>query len=63
MTTARLILQMFDLGSTGSLLIPNTNLLVSNGNESILYVLTLGSMGHEMAGNTQILQSIPVNGG
>jgi hypothetical protein len=52
-----------DLGSTGSLLIPNTNVLVSGGKESILYLLNLGSMGHEMAGNTQIIQSISLNGG
>jgi PQQ-like domain len=52
-----------DLGSSGSLLIPNTNVLVSGGKESILYLLNLGSMGHEMAGNTQILESISLNGG
>jgi hypothetical protein len=52
-----------DLGSSGSLLIPNTNTLVSGGKESILYLLNLGSMGHEMTGNTQIIQSVPVDGG
>jgi hypothetical protein len=53
-----------DLGSSGPLLIiPNTNLLVSGGKDSILYLLNLGSMGHEMAGNTQIVQSLAMNGG
>jgi hypothetical protein len=52
-----------DLGSSGSLLIPSTNVLVSGGKESILYLLNLASMGHEMAGNTQIIQSVSVNGG
>jgi hypothetical protein len=53
-----------DLGSSGPLLIiPNTNLLVSGGKDSTLYLLNLGSMGHEMAGNTQIVQSLAMNGG
>ena len=52
-----------DLGSTGSLLIPNTNVLVSGGKEGILYLIDLASMGHEMAGNTQILQSISLSAG
>jgi PQQ-like domain len=55
--------QDVDLGSTGSMLIPNTSVLVSGGKESILYLLNLASMGHEMAGNTQILQSVALNGG
>jgi hypothetical protein len=52
-----------DLGSSGSMLIPNTSVLVSGGKESILYLLNLASMGHEMAGNTQIIQSVALSGG
>src|ERR1017187_8526298 len=46
-----------DLGSSGPLLIPGTNLLVHGGKESILYVLNTASLGHEKSGNNQIIQS------
>ena len=46
-----------DLGSSGPLLIPGTNLLVHGGKESIFYLMNLSNLGHEQAGNGQIVQS------
>ena len=51
-----------DLGSTGPMLIPGTNLLVGGGKQSKFYLLNTGSLGHEVTGNTQIPQ-ILVNSG
>jgi hypothetical protein len=52
-----------DLGSSGPLLIPGTNLLVHGGKESILYVLNTSSLGHEQSGNGQIVQSFATSQG
>jgi hypothetical protein len=46
-----------DLGSSGPLLIPGTSLLASGGKQGILYVVDSSNMGHEWAGNSQIVQS------
>jgi hypothetical protein len=51
-----------DLGSSGPLLIPGTNLLVHGGKESVFYVMNLSNLGHEQAGNGQIVQSFPTIG-
>ena len=51
-----------DLGSSGPLLIPGTNLLVQGGKESIFYLMSLSSLGHEAAGNNQIVQSFSTTG-
>ncbi len=55
-----------DLGSSGPVLIPGTDLLVGGGKQSVLYVMhttTNGQMGHEQTGNGQIVQSLYNNGG
>src|SRR5205823_241419 len=47
-----------DLGSSGPLLMPNTNLVVGGGKEGKLYVLDRSNMGHFHAGSdSQIVQS------
>jgi hypothetical protein len=51
-----------DLGSSGPLLIPGTNLLVHGGKDSVLYVLNTASLGHEQAGNNQIVQHFTTTG-
>ncbi|MGH9760735.1 MAG: hypothetical protein ACREAC_07820, partial [Blastocatellia bacterium] len=52
-----------DLGSSGPMLIPGTNLLVHGGKESILYLMQLSSLGHEQTGNNQIVQHFSTGGG
>ena len=53
--------QDLDLGSTGPLLLPGTNLVAGVGKEGTLYVLDRGNMGHFNAGgDTQIVQSFHV---
>jgi hypothetical protein len=52
-----------DLGSTGPVLIPGTDLLVTSGKESIVYVMHTGNMGHEQSGNNQIVQHFTTTGG
>jgi Abnormal spindle-like microcephaly-assoc'd, ASPM-SPD-2-Hydin/PQQ-like domain len=52
-----------DYGSSGPLLIPGTDLVVGGGKSSIFYLIHTGSLGHEHTGNSQIVQSLPVNGG
>lgn len=51
-----------DLGSTGAILIPNTNLVVAGGKAGNLYLTSRDSMGH-VSGNTSTAQSIQVNAG
>ncbi len=51
-----------DVGSGGPLLIPGTNLLVGGGKESLLYVMNVNNMGHEWAGNGQIVQEFNAGG-
>jgi hypothetical protein len=54
-----------DLGSSGPLLIPNTNLLVGGGKQGILYLInsTTGSMGKYSSNNAQIPQSFQASSG
>ncbi len=55
-----------DLGSSGPILLPGTDLLVGGGKQSVLYVMhttTNGQMGHEQTGNGQIVQNLYNNGG
>jgi hypothetical protein len=48
-----------DLGSSGPMLVPGTDLIIGGGKESVLYLMHTGNMGHEQPGNSQIVQSIP----
>jgi hypothetical protein len=52
-----------DLGSSGPMLIPGTNLLIHGGKESIFYLMTLSNLGHEQSGNNQIVQHFSTTGG
>ena len=47
-----------DLGSSGALLIPNTNLLVTGGKAGVLYVMDRTALGQTHANDSQILQRI-----
>ncbi len=52
-----------DLGSSGPMLIPGTNLLVHGGKESIFYLMSLSNLGHEQSGNNQIVEHFSTTGG
>ena len=52
-----------DLGSSGPMLIPGTNLLIHGGKTSTFYVMNLSNLGHEQAGNGQIVQNFLTTGG
>ena len=52
-----------DLGSTGVMMIPGTDVIIGGGKQSVLYLLHGTNLGHEVAGNTQIIQTLPLNGG
>ncbi len=52
-----------DLGSTGPMLIPGTNLLVAGDKQGFLYLFNTGNLGHETANDSGALQELPVNGG
>ena len=47
-----------DLGSGGALLIPGTSLVIGGGKQATLFVLNQGNLGHEQAGNGQVVQHI-----
>jgi hypothetical protein len=52
-----------DLGSSGVLLLPGTNLLVAGGKEGRLYLIDRSNLGHfNAAGDTQIVQSFQATG-
>jgi hypothetical protein len=51
-----------DLGSSGPLLIPGTSLLIHGGKEPIFFVMSTSNLGHEKAGNNQIVQHFSVTG-
>jgi uncharacterized protein (TIGR03437 family) len=51
-----------DLGTSGPLLIPNTNYLVTGGKAGVLYLVDQTAMGHTSANDSQILQSVNVGG-
>ena len=52
-----------DLGSSGPILLPGTDLITGSGKQSLFYVMHTGSLGHEQTGNLQIVQSLNNNGG
>ncbi len=49
-----------DLGSSGPVLMPRTNLLYAVGKEGELFLLDRGNLGEEVASDTQTVQSFPV---
>src|SRR4029077_10339728 len=51
-----------DLGSSGPLLIPGTNLLIHGDKQPIFYVMSTSNLGHEHAGNNQIVQHFSTTG-
>ncbi len=52
-----------DLGSSGTMLIPGTSLVLGGGKQGLLYLLNTASLGHENAGNSQIVQSLQATSG
>ena len=52
-----------DLGVSGPMLIPNTNLLLGGSKQGLLYLLSTNNMGHEASGNSQIVQSFQATTG
>jgi hypothetical protein len=53
-----------DLGASGPLLIPGTNLIMGGGKEKVFHVLNRNNMGHFHAGsNSQIVQNFRATGG
>jgi len=46
-----------DFGSNGPILIPGTNLLIAGGKAGVVALIDRTNMGHELAGNTQALQT------
>jgi len=47
-----------DLGSGGAMLVPGANLVIGGGKEGTLYVCNVANLGHEQAGNGQVVQQI-----
>ena len=52
-----------DLGSSGPLLIPGTDLVIGGGKQGYFYLTHTDQMGHEQTGNGQIVQTIDNAGG
>jgi hypothetical protein len=54
-----------DLGSSGAVLIPNTNLAMFGGKEGVFYLVNRDTMGglNTAANDNQIVQSVQVSGG
>jgi hypothetical protein len=52
-----------DLGSTGPLLIPGTNLLVAGSKKGIIYLFDTRKLGHLTPDDSGVLQTIENNGG
>jgi uncharacterized protein (TIGR03437 family) len=50
-----------DVGSAGTILIPNTNLLLSGGKSGLLYLVEDHSMGHLGPDTTSTVQGVQVN--
>ena len=46
-----------DFGSNGPILIPGTNMLIAGGKAGLVALMDRTNMGHELAGNTQALQT------
>lgn len=61
-TFATLEANDLDIGSSGPLLIPGTDLLLHTGKDSIIRVMHTSAMGHEQSGNGQIVQNFPTTG-
>ncbi len=53
----------YDLGSSGIVLIPGTNSLVSAGKSGTAFVLTSDNLGHTQAGNGQAQQTLATQSG
>jgi uncharacterized protein (TIGR03437 family) len=53
--------QDWDLGSSGAMLVPNTNLMVAGAKSGILYLLQKNSLGHLGPDNTSTVQGVQVN--
>ena len=54
--------QDLDLGSSGPILIPGTNLLITAGKTSNFYLLNSSALGHEVSGDTQTVQNFALSG-
>lgn len=52
-----------DLGSTGPLLVPGTNLLVAGSKKGIIYLFDTRKLGHMTPDDSGVLQTIENNGG
>lgn len=52
-----------DYGASGPMLIPGSSLVTGAGKDSNFYVMNTASLGHEEAGNGQIVQTLVDNGG
>lgn len=52
-----------DLGSTGPMLVPGTNLLIAGSKKGIVYVFDTAKLGHMTPSADGVLQSLEVNGG
>ena len=46
-----------DFGSSGPILVPGTNLLIAGGKAGLVALMDRTNMGHELAGNTQALET------
>ena len=51
-----------DFGSSGPILIPGTNLLITAGKTANFYLLNSSSLGQEMTGDTQAVQTFTLSG-
>jgi hypothetical protein len=52
-----------DFGSSGPLLLPNTNYAIGGGKSGIFFLLNTNNLGHYALGNTQIVQSFSASSG
>ncbi len=53
--------QDWDVGSAGTILIPNSNLLISGAKSGFIYLIQDGSMGHLGPNSTSTVQGLQVN--
>ena len=52
-----------DLGSTGPLLVPGTNVVIAGSKTGTLYLLDIDKLGHITPADSSALQKIPMTGG
>ena len=52
-----------DLGSTGPMLVPGTNLLIAGSKNGVVYLFDITKLGHMTANAEGVLRRIQVNGG